>query len=332
MNAGSVSSPATSPSPAKAQSHSTAPLPWREKLAYNWQLLQMRLAAGHDGAARAQARVEEVRQFVAQFEARTGKQAAQSTLVEIGFGARPERAFVYSGFFAQVYAMDLDAPVLSLRDLPRVLARNGWQRAIKSAVRHILFDRRGLRDFHQSAAQILPGYRPQSVQFIVGDAAAAASWKGLRGAVDLVVSHDVFEHIPPAPLRALMGQIAAQLARDGVVMTQPMIYTGICGGHDPQWYPHNIPTNDPATAWGHLTDPDFATDTYLNKLSRQNFRDLFTQAGFAIVDEAPTHPQLGAQHLTPENRARLAAWSEDELFSNTVAFWLAPPSCQEAAG
>ena len=43
-----------------------------------------------------------------------------------------------------------------------------------------------------------------------------------------------------------------------------MIFTGIVGGHDPDWYTPNVSNNSSETAWSHLWDPDFSVDTYLN--------------------------------------------------------------------
>ena len=293
------------------------------RLRYNFALFRMRLRSGHDGAERAAERRDEAERLAAEFERATGKRARDSVLVEIGFGARPERAMVYSAYFGQVHAIDLDAPVLRSRDLLGVARRNGWIRAMKSAVRHLLFDRRGWRDFHARAAEIIPGYAPQSVHFVVGNAGGAETWRTIPPP-DLVVSTDVFEHIPEPALRDLLRMLRARAPADGLIITRPMVYTGISGGHDTAWYPHLVPNNRSDTAWGHLLDPDFTVDTYLNRLSRRGFRALFVEEGFVIERDEAELGDFGRQHMTEAKRARLSAWDDYELFSNQVTFWLRP--------
>ena len=292
------------------------------KLDYYRQILFWRLRGPGDVEA-ADATLREAREIVATFERETGKRAADSHVVEVGFGARPRRAFALTLFFRQVTAIDLDAPVLKLSDLPRALRVNGPERALKSLVRHLLLDAAGWRKFHRRIASRFPAYRPQTARLLVGDAGAAATWAEI-GEADLVFSQDVFEHIQPERLTSLLATLRAKLAAPGLVITRPMVFTGISGGHVVEWYETDVEDRtEGATAWRHLLDPGFAVNTYLNRLGRGEFVAQFKAAGFTVLADQAVFGRLGEKHMTPEKRAALSAYDDYELYSNRVEFLLA---------
>jgi hypothetical protein len=73
----------------------------------------------------------------------------------------------------------------------------------------------------------------------------------------------------------------------------------------------------------------FNANTYLNCLSRADYREIFSRH-FDILEEKVMHPNLGREWLTDEVRAELPQWSEEELLSNRVEFALRPlPANQE---
>lgn len=303
------------------QSNSAGQVGIASKINYNLRLFAMRLKGGNEGAALADGVLDEIAGIVSEFEIRTGRKAAESTVVEIGYGARPARLFAFSGFFGRVVGMDLDSPVLRLSDIAAVFRRNGFERGLKSLVRHALFDARSWKRFHARLRAAAPRYDPASVTILVGDAGGDAVWRDVPPA-DLVFSSDVFEHIPPGSLPAMLRSLAQRLAPGGIVITRPMVFTGIAGGHDLEWYPHRVDTNASASAWGHLLNPTFQTNTYLNKLRRADFAALFREHGFRIVRDHAMLGRLGERHLSPQRRSELAAFDDYELFSNRVEFVL----------
>ncbi|MGB0631978.1 MAG: hypothetical protein ACPGRZ_14920 [Alphaproteobacteria bacterium] len=56
---------------------------------------------------------------------------------------------------------------------------------------------------------------------------------------------------------------------------------------------------------------------------RRDYRELFAKH-FDILDESVLQPGLGAALMTPEIRAELSDYSDEELFSNNVMFVLKP--------
>ncbi|WP_080572778.1 class I SAM-dependent methyltransferase [Sphingobium yanoikuyae] len=297
-------------------------IPLVEKLKYAWQLLKFRI--GEPGAKDFAMQIrDEVAGVAAIYERETGKLASQARVLEIGFGPRPQRAFGLTGFFKDVIAVDLDAPVMGIRDLVRVFRKNGLERGIKSLVRYALFDAREWPMFHKVLVANTPHYRPNTAKLIVGSAGDHSTWEQFGGAIDIVFSTDVFEHIPPAELEVLLTTIRSRLAPGGIVVTRPVVYTGIAGGHAVEWYPQNVAAQtDGTTAWRHLLDPDFTINTYLNKLTRRDFVELFNRVGFEIGGDFAEFGRMGERWMTAEKRAALAHYDDYELYSNRVEFLL----------
>ncbi len=263
------------------------------------------------------------------FEFYSGKVASNSRVLEIGFGARPFRAFALQALFGEVVAVDLDQPVFRARDIGGVFIKNGLLRAVKAAVRSIVFDRGVWVTFHNGLRRAFPAYDPQKSQLIVADAGDDSFWRSIDNPFDLIVSFDVFEHIPPIQLQNMLTNIRRNLTGRGLVMTYPNLFTGITGGHDPDWYAHRVEKNSSNGAWNHILDPNFQVDTYLNKMGRRDMASMFTSSGFQILVDRPVFGRLGEQHLTPSLRQRLSHEFDDyELFSNQVEFILCDSDAQ----
>jgi hypothetical protein len=148
----------------------------------------------------------------------------------------------------------------------------------------------------------------------------------------VVISESVFEHIPSSSIEKIMCNLrlyARNEQRDLLVLTRPTIFTGICGSHLTEWYHHNVYARIPKRSrpWEHLLNPRFEADTYLNRLSRAQYRDLFSSSGYTIVAESVEHPGLGVEYLADTSlRRELDQWPDEELLSNEVMFELVPLS------
>ena len=81
----------------------------------------------------------------------TGRRLADCEILEIGFGARPNRLVATISMGLNARGIDIDQPMLrgTLAEFTSIYRRNGPQRAVKTLVRHFLFDwheRRALSD------------------------------------------------------------------------------------------------------------------------------------------------------------------------------------------
>jgi hypothetical protein len=292
---------------------------WREALS----LFVMRRDA-QSRRRRVEAMLDHVEDYRTLYEQFTHRPFTEANVLEIGFGAQPFRLIALMSMGIRARGIDLDIPMLRFRPLQliTIYAKNGFERALKTFVRNILFDRRDYADLN--AALKMRGYsmRVNTTDLLVGD---AASYDFGSERVDLVYSEDVFEHIPIADLERFIARLAAQLAPTGLALITPNIFTGITGGHLTEWY-WDAEGNDPprqSEPWEHLRKKRFKANSYLNGLTRKDYRELFRRH-FEILEENVLMPELGRHRLTPEIRAELAKWDEEELLSNSVQFVLRP--------
>jgi SAM-dependent methyltransferase len=250
----------------------------------------------------------------------------ESSVLEIGFGARPYRLVWLHNSGVQIWGVDLDKPLLrmSANSVREIKRQNGTERALKSIIRYCISD---VHKWNQVAAEI--GRRGRSFRIpeerlIVADASSPSFW-ARAGHFDFIYSEDVFEHIPRQGLNVLVEGMANALRPDGLALIRPMVFTGICGGHHLEWFPHTLEQqlSRRTEPWEHLRKNRFPANTYLNRLTRKEYVDIFDNH-FEIVENETMRPDLGKRFLTSQIRTQLSAYSYDELFSNSVRFVLTP--------
>jgi len=121
----------------------------------------------------------------------------------------------------------------------------------------------------------------------------------------------------------MLHYVRRNLSPGGIVKTYPNLFTGITGGHDPDWYSYRVEPNGPEDAWRNLRDDTVAVDTYLNRIGRRDMAALFQECGFRIMRVHAVLGRLGERHLTPKVAARRNLRYDDfELFKSCVEFIL----------
>lgn len=285
------------------------------------QLWAQRFLSGGD-ADRVVSTVEEYAEIYGQ---ETGREFSSAAIFEIGFGARPLRMMVLHGLGFDAQGVDLECPILGGGPVTMlaIMRRHGVERAIKSTLRSLVFDRRDIRSLENSMSRLGAKPRLLTENLLIGD----ASKLNLRpNSLDFIVSEDVFEHIESDALTQLVDQMVLWLRPSGLALIRPFVYTGISGNHLVDWYPHRVLSGKLPRAtdpWEHLRRDRVDPNTYLNRLTRADYRCLFSRR-FHIVREHVRYPDLGRHLLTPSVAAELSGWADDELFSNSVQFVLRP--------
>jgi len=251
---------------------------------------------------------------------------SESKVLEIGFGARPFRLVWLYNSGVDVWGVDLDKPLLqpSMKSLVGVIRKNGTERAVKSLVRYCITDKNQWRQLGSELKRKGHPFVIPADRLIVDNAKNPNFWTGLQP-LNSIYSDDVFEHIPKEDLTVIAGKMANALRPKGLAVIRPMIFTGICGGHHLEWYPHTInePTNRKTEPWEHLRKDRFSSNTYLNRLHRKDYAELFEKY-FRILENEIIEPNLGRQFMTQEIRAELSQYSDEDLFTNSVRFVLEP--------
>jgi Methyltransferase domain len=199
------------------------------------------------------------------YEQYTGRPFASARTLEIGYGSRPFRLIAVMSMGIDARGIDLDMPMLrfSLLRLFQILKRNGIERALKTCVRNLLFDHRGQAKLRTALEQRGYTLTIDPARFLVGD---AATYNFGAEPVELVYSTDVFEHIPLNGLESLLERLAAQTSPQGLLLITVNIFTGITGGHLPEWYTDMVDSDAPKESdpWEHLRKRRYTPNTYLN--------------------------------------------------------------------
>ena len=296
-----------------------------QRAAYAWRLGLMYLER-ISGSADFSGLQADIDFYRAAYLRETGKDFGQARMLELGFGQRPFRLILLQSLGHEVRGIDLDRPLYRIdpTTIASLFRSNGSFRAIKSLFRALVFDRieyRALADYLSRHYGKKLRFDPTAL--VTGDLSRPEPWRSAGATFDFIYSEDVFEHIPRDLLPDVVSLMARSMSDRSLSVITPMIFTGISGGHDIDWYPHRVDVEDVSRtpAWGHLLGEATLGDTHLNKLTRKEFRDLF-MTEFDIVQEEETRPDLGRRHLTAERRQALQAFDEQELFSNTVRFVL----------
>lgn len=251
-----------------------------------------------------------------------GFKLTDSKVFEIGCGQRPHRLFYMIASGVDAYGIDMDKVIMSLNpsDIRRSYEINGIERTLKTALRHVLFDKtehRHLQNYLSLRAGKQFDWPLGRITF--GSAADPSPWPD--GPFDFVYSEDVFEHIPAEHLVSVCRQISRHLSQRGVAFIRPMVFTGIQGGHNVEWYNALPGRKRKCGPWDHLRKNSYPSNTYLNKLGLADYRKLFSQH-FKIVEEKVRDPSLGRAFMTPELREELRNYPDEELYSNHVSFVL----------
>jgi SAM-dependent methyltransferase len=299
-------------------------LPLTRKVDEYFQLFKdYRDAAG--SGAHLEGLFEEIAQYDALLRALTGVTLAEAVVFEIGFGARPHRQIALQSMGVDVRGVDAEVPVLSGRpsQFVRMLRRNGVERVAKSLVRHILFDRGEHRELDRALRERGLVRRLDPARLIVADARYVEIEPS---SLDLVISEDVFEHLQRDTLEQVVAAMARWLRPTGIALIRPNVFTGITGGHLIEWSREalrQLPREHRSEPWDHLRQRRFKPYTYLNELTRAEYRKIFG-AHFDILEERVAQPDLGRAYFDTRAQAELADWPEEELFSNQTLFVLRP--------
>jgi SAM-dependent methyltransferase len=303
---------------------------FHRKLIEGYQFFRMRVDGLSAQEAIAHQYIDMVEEYRNTFAKYSIGNKPLGRVLEIGYGARPICLIVMQSMGLDARGIDLDRPILkgTVTEFAQVLRRNGLDRCLKSLVRHTLFDRSERNALAKALRSRGYEYRVDTERFLVGNAAQLDT---AGGGFDLIVSEDVFEHIPKIDLEQVVGNMVHLLNPGGVAIVQPCIFTGITGGHFFEWYPHLVDADIERRSkpWDHLRDNAYPANCYLNRLTRSDFRSMLSKH-FSIVEETEKYPDLGRQYLTDDVRVELAEYSEHELLSNNVKYVLRAPSINPA--
>lgn len=229
-------------------------------------------------------------------------------VLDVGCGKAYWLTLLLHSYGARVTGIDSEAvePRRSLRKYLRISRQNGPERALRTLVWDQFYARPYYREL--AACSSIP-LRFDDVDTL---SMAVTELDFADDTFDLIVSHEVFEHIPdiPGAIRALHRVMKPE----GLTYIYVHNYASLSGGHHIAWkYPDTEPSSE-VPPWDHLRENRFPNiPSWINRLREADYRKAFADC-FEVLDRIPSGHE-GAALLTPEIRAELADYSEEELLT-----------------
>lgn len=229
-------------------------------------------------------------------------------VLDIGCGKTCWLTLLLQSSGAQVTGIDTE--VVDLRRTPskywKVFRRNGLERVARTAVWDWMFARPYYRALGKHAALRL--------KFSEVDARcmSVTELEFEDNTFDLVVSHEVFEHIDD--LATAAGEVRRVLKPGGLTYIYFHNYASISGGHHIAWkYPDTEPSSI-VPPWDHLRENRFPDiPSWVNRKRVVDYRAAFDPY-FDIIEWKPGTTE-GKSLLTDEIRAELNDHTEEELLT-----------------
>ena len=227
-------------------------------------------------------------------------------VLEVGCGKMRWLTLLLHSRGAQVTGFDTEVVERGLMKYPRIWRANGLERAARTLVWDVLYARSYYRELARTAPFALrfDGLDVRQMSVTEMDFAPKT--------FDLVVSHEVFEHLPD--VNGALDGVARVLKDDGLTYIYTHNFTSLSGGHHIAWkYPDSEPS-ETVPPWDHLRANRFPDiPSWINGWREHRYRQAF-DARFEVLEWIHTERE-GEALLTPEIRRELDDYSEDELLT-----------------
>ena len=272
---------------------------------------------------RVRLKINRLEEDQAYLESLLGRPARGLKMLVVG----PGQLFREARFFAQendVLGMDLDVtvPGFDLRALAEMARVNGWPRLVKTVGRLVLGTGRAeVKEFQRQLG--VDAYPPP--RCIVGNICDGAPEPGTW---DVVASWSVLQTIPEdgGALEAAVRECARAVAPGGVVYHQVHLWTSHTGHHDLRGFDGR---ESELLPWAHLRpglEDQVQPSATLNRYRSAQWQELFERycPGTQVMWRRGETEYEG-RRMTPEIRAELADYSDDELLHvNALLGWRRP--------
>jgi SAM-dependent methyltransferase len=240
------------------------------------------------------------------------------SVLDLGCGQRYPFALQSAARGAITTALDIDyiKPDFLPLALYHTVRHNGFKRAVKSALRQLVFDRDYYSMLEAAAGKSLRYFRSE-ITFVVSDP-ASAKYSLPSNSFDLIASNAVVEHVADVPRFA--AEIRRLLLRGGYFYAIIHNFYSLSGGHNLEWA---FPDEHPSTRvppWDHLRENRFPAWSHLNRLRPEEYREAFKRELEVVFFEGRdiNHDPRGGEGehlLTPEIAAELAAYHRELLLT-----------------
>jgi SAM-dependent methyltransferase len=237
----------------------------------------------------------------------------KTRILDLGCGQRVDQTILFKADGADVTGIDMEVPTykMDFRIFTKVIKTNGTERALKSLLRHFLFDRKyfALLASKYDKRIVLEGVDTRIMN--------AADLAFPHDHFDFIYSSWVFEHIDN--VAGAVQEVNRVLKPKGVAWIGIHLFPSLSGGHHLGWEAPD--TNPPPRVppWDHLLENRFPVNTYLNKMRLDEYRQVFAKH---IDIESEELTQEGQGILTPalEEALREKGYSKTDLLTRKAIF------------
>jgi SAM-dependent methyltransferase len=245
--------------------------------------------------------------FYERLSAEEGPLAGRQVL-DVGCGKSYWLSLCIAADGAHAIGVDTEQ-VENRRDLAKyrhIMKANGIERTLRTAVWDSLFARGYYRELERAVGRHLPH-----------DAVELHVYDGVHlplpdASIDLVVSHEVFEHVADVP--AVLSELARVLRPDGRIYIYIHSFTSLSGGHHIAWKHPDTKPSRVVAPWDHLRARKHVDiPSWLNGLREHDYRAMFEKV--FEIDEWRVVAEEGRALLTDDIRQELSQFSERELLS-----------------
>ncbi len=233
---------------------------------------------------------------------------SSKNILDIGCGKSFWLTLLLHNSGATVTGIDTEVvqPGFSFEKYIDLLKKNGTERALRTLVWEQLFARSYYKKLEKLFGHELnfDGLNLQAVN--------SSKINLPDSSIDIVVSHEVFEHIENIP--STLDEIRRVMKPDGFTYIYIHNYTSLSGGHHIAWkYPDNEPSRK-VPPWDHLRDNTSPyIPSWLNRMREHEYRNEFEKR-FEIIDWIATEKE-GEKLLSNSIREELHDYSEHELLT-----------------
>lgn len=239
-------------------------------------------------------------------------------ILDLGCGQRFPFALQCAASGAVVTALDIDYIKPDFLPLAffRTMKCNGFKRAVKSALRRLIFDKVYYKALETATGKPLRLFQSR-ITFVVADP-ESSHYPLPSESFDLITSNAVVEHIADVPCFA--GEIQRLLVEGGYFYAIIHNFYSVSGGHNLEWaYPDEHPSSR-VPPWDHLRENRFPSWTYLNRLKPEEYRTAFAAHLEVLLFEGrDIHHDPGRlegeRFLTPEIADELSSYSRELLLT-----------------
>lgn len=280
------------------------------KIRYAWSIFKG-YSEGHFGNPQAQiVRHRDLLDIMSRYG---GINPDGANILDIGCGQTAPQSVLFKADGAHVVGIDLELP--TFRMSPAIfyqsLKANGMERAVKSLLRHVLFDRRFF-------SQLSSAYgKPLDLDGLDLRLMSANDMPFVDDAFDFIYSTWVFEHVEDVP--GALKEIARVAKPSAILWFGVHLYPSLSGGHNPEWVAPDQSPSKSVPPWDHLRDNKFPVNTFLNKLRLNDYKKAFADQ-FDVLDLRLACE--GEKILTPEIQSELEqkGFSREDVLTHNAFF------------